>query len=357
MKEIFHPDLLRIIDLFWYRFRFLAIYIVIGFLSIILEIIIRYKLISLGFEPVVATILGLISGVFFAFFGNLFFNFQIPPSRRRRAFFYFIMISFVSGLLQWLIGKNLNQLEMNYEQARFMVSGTLFMVAYILHRKFSFRDFKQVGVAIYANGVEDLIGIHNKIGQYPDFIHVDIVDNSFNPNAKEIKTYRMETIKALWPTKKIHVHIMSKMPSKYLLEIIPYSDIIYIHLNIDEAIDPIFERIRKHNKTPGIVLTSHDNIESYLNLIRMTDAVLVLSIPKPGFSGQKFDMDSLDKIEELNKLSFRKDFLLCIDGGVNDKIVPLLKAENIVSGSAVLNHQTPQKQILRLQTAGRYEVS
>ena len=114
--------------------------------------------------------------------------------------------------------------------------------------------------------------------------------------------------------------------------------------------------IRKNNRMPGTVLTSNDSIKSSLDFIRMTDAVLVLSILKPGFSGQKFDTDSLDTIEELNKLSFRKDFILCIDGGVNDKIVPLLKAENIVSGSAVLNHQTPQRQILRLQTAGRYEV-
>ena len=69
------------------------------------------------------------------------------------------------------------------------------------------------------------------IGQFPDFIHVDIVDNSFASNAKEIKTYRMETIQAFWPNKKIHTHVMSKTPSKYLLEIIPFSDIIYIHLN------------------------------------------------------------------------------------------------------------------------------
>ena len=81
------------------------------------------------------------------------------------------------------------------------------MVAYILHRRFSFRDFKQVGVAVYANGVEDIRGIYKKIGQYPDFIHVDIVDTSFAPDAKENKIYRMETIKTLWPNREIHTHI------------------------------------------------------------------------------------------------------------------------------------------------------
>ena len=356
MKEIFHPEILKNIDSIWYRLRFLTIYIVIGFFSILLEIIIRYKLISLGMEPFSATIFGVIIGILFAFFGNLFFNFKIPPNRRLRALLYFILISLTSGTLQWLIGDTLYKLEIKYEQSRLILSGSLFMISYILHRKFSFRDFKQVGVAIYANGVEDLKEIHQKIGQFPDFIHVDIVDSSFTSNAKEIKTYRMETIQAFWPNKKIHTHIMSKMPSKYLSEIIPFSDIIYVHLNIDESIHKIFEVIREKDRKPGLVLTVEDNVEDVLGVIKMSDAVLMLSIPRPGFSGQKFDMDSLDKIEELNKLPFRNDFTLCIDGGVNDKIISLLKAENVVSGSAVLNHQTPKKQILRLQTAGRYEM-
>ena len=80
-------------------------------------------------------------------------------------------------------------------------------------------------------------------------------------------------------------------------------------------------------------MTVEDNVEDVLDVIKMSDAVLMLSIQKPGFSGQKFDMDSLDKIEELNELPFRNDFILCIDGGVNDKLISLLKAENIVSGS------------------------
>ena len=81
---------------------------------------------------------------------------------------------------------------------------------------------------------------------------------------------------------------------------------------------------------------------------------LVVDIQKPDLELRKKIIEK--KIEELNKLPFRNDFILCIDGGVNDKIISLLKAENIVSGSAVLNHQTPQKQILRLQTAGRHEM-
>ena len=81
----------------------------------------------------------------------------------------------------------------------------------------------------------------------------------------------------------------------------------------------------------------------------------MLTIPEPGRSGQKFDMAGLERIEELKDMACREKLRVCVDGGVNEKIAPLLQVEDIVSGSVVLNHQHPKYQILRLQTAGRYE--
>jgi len=71
--------------------------------------------------------------------------------------------------------------------------------------------------------------------------------------------------------------------------------------------------------------------------------------------GQKFDTIGFDRIKELNSLSFRNQFVLCVDGGVNENIINLLEAENIVSGSSVLKNPDPKRQIMRLQTVGRYE--
>ena len=122
------------------------------------------------------------------------------------------------------------------------------MFAYLLHRKYSFRDFKRVGVAIYANGVENVQDIHKRVGQYPDFIHVDIVDQNFVPDADETKVYRMEVIRAFWPNREIHTHLMSKTPSQWLPEVIPYSDIIYLHSECDENIPDLLKEIRFHGK-------------------------------------------------------------------------------------------------------------
>jgi pentose-5-phosphate-3-epimerase len=55
-------------------------------------------------------------------------------------------------------------------------------------------------------------------------------------------------------------------------------------------------------------------------------------------------------------MPFRNKIRICVDGGVNEKIAPLLQVEDLVSGSSVLNHADPKQQILNLQTAGRYEL-
>ena len=72
-------------------------------------------------------------------------------------------------------------------------------------------------------------------------------------------------------------------------------------------------------------------------------------------SGQHFDIKGLERIKQINSLPFRHRIQLCIDGGVNESVVEILDAENIVSGSSVLTNPDPKKQIMRLQTVGRYE--
>ena len=81
---------------------------------------------------------------------------------------------------------------------------------------------QEVGVAIYANGVEDIKGIYEKIGSYADFIHVDIIDSSYG-DVDTDPPYRLETIKAYWPDHPIHVHVMSKYPSKWIAHLENYA--------------------------------------------------------------------------------------------------------------------------------------
>ena len=338
-----------------YRLRFLGLYIIIGFFSILLEFLIRDNLIKINISQDVSTVFGIICGIFFAFFCNVKFNFKIPKARRNRALAYFFIISAFSAILQLLFKKKLSLQHFPYEINRLLISSLFFAVAYLLHRKYSFSDFKKVGVAIYANGVEDFNHIHNLIGQYPDFIHVDIVDDSMSNNAEEVKTFRLETIKAYWPNTQVQTHIMSKNPSRWLNQIITYSDVIYLHAECDENILETFEQIRKEGRTPGLALLLSTDPNDIIDILKKADYVLLLTVANSGSSGQKFDFKGLELIKKLNDLPFRNKFTLCVDGGINEHIVNLLEAENIVSGSSVLENSDPKKQIMRLQTVGRYE--
>ena len=338
-----------------YRFRFLGLYIAFGLMSLLLEFLIRTYLIRISFDQILSTLIAISCGILFAFWANVKFNFKIPRARRNRALSYFVIISGLSGLLQWTIKRFLAFEYLSYEWGRLIVSGTVFILAYALHRKYSFRDFKKVGVAIYANGVEDLEQIHGRIGQYPDFIHVDIVDKTMSEFAEDVKTYRLETMKAYWPNTQIQTHIMSYEPTQWLDQVLPYSDVVYIHAECQNNVETLIEKIKQSEKKAGIALTMATKPENVADLLNRADYVLLLTIPKPGSSGQKFDTEGLEKIKQINTLPFRNQFILCIDGGVNENIVSMLEAENIVSGSSVLRSADPKRQIMRLQTVGRHE--
>jgi len=340
-----------------YRFRFLGLYIAFGLLSLLLEFFIRTYLIRLSFDQILSTLLAVSCGILFAFWTNVKFNFKIPRSRRNQALVYFVIISCFSGFVQWSLNKLLAFEYLSYEWGRLIISGSIFILAYALHRKYSFRDFKKVGVAIYANGVEDLKDIKSKIGQYPDFIHVDIVDKSMSDEADDVKTYRLETMQAYWPNKQIQTHIMSKEPDVWLDQVLPYSDVVFIHVECGEIVEELLKKIKSSGKKAGLALSMDTKPLEVKSLLKKADYILLLTIPIPGKSGQNFDIIGLDRIKELNSLSFRNQFVLCVDGGVDENIIGILAVENIVSGSSVLKNADPKRQIMRLQTAGRYEAA
>ncbi len=355
--SIFSSSFKPKLRLLLYKFRFLGLYAIFGFFALVIEILIRSFLMELGIGNYFSTTIGWIFGVLFAFYTNVNINFKIHRSGIKKALIYFISISFISGLIQWLLIQLLILNYFSYELTRLSISGIIFLFAYIIHRKFSFKNYKKVGVAIYANGRENIKIIHDKIGQYPDFIHVDIIDQTMSEKQDEVKPYKMETMKAYWPNTQIQTHIMSTHPSKWLKETLPFSDIVYVHYECSEDLKELFRFIKDGGKKIGMALTMDTKIEKVKSLIKNVDHLLLLTIPNPGNSGQKFDMEGLTRIKEINNLPFRKDFTLCVDGGVNEDIVNILEAENIVSGSSVLKNKNPKRQIMRLQTSSRYEAN
>ena len=196
MSRFIDPYFKAKFSFLFYKTRFLLLYTIFGFSSILIEILVRNQLITLDLNTTFSTVIAVILGIFFAFYANVNYNFKITKSRRNRALIYFIIISIISGLFQLILGKILKFENFSYEATRLIISGLVFIFAYLLHRKYSFKDYKKIGVAIYANSVENLEKIHKKVGYYPDFIHVDLVDSSMRKEVEDVKLYKLETMKA-----------------------------------------------------------------------------------------------------------------------------------------------------------------
>ncbi len=354
-SSIFSDKFKRSIAFLLYRNRFLFLYILIGLFSIVLEILIFRGMERVGIHSPLSNFTGLVTGILFAYWLNVRFNFKVPTSKRNRAFLFFISISLVSVSINFIFKSQLVELGWSYETARLTVSGSLFLLGYFFHKKFSFADYKKVGVAVYANGVEDIKGIYEKIGSYADFIHVDIIDSSYGDVDTDPATYRLETIKAYWPEHPIHVHIMSKYPSKWISHFENYAEIVFVHYEIDEDLSSVKNQINEQKMKSGVVLTMATDPSEVKDDITDCSNIMILSIPKPGKSGQSFDMNAISRINSINMWNERKHFHLYVDGGVNEKNIQLLNVEGVVSGSSVLCHDNPSKQIMRLQTSSNFE--
>ncbi len=353
MRRALNPDLLSFVGFVGYRYRFLFVYVLIGVVSLGLELVVYRGLERLGVTYPFCAFVGVVSGILVAYWGNVRFNFKVPHGKRQRALLYFVVISCFSWIVQFLIRRRIP--NWSYEEARLSISGAVFFLAYLLHRRFSFSDYKKVGVAVYANGIEDIKKVHARIQNFADIIHVDIVDASYGQQDHEVRTYRLEVVRAYWANKPIHVHLMSRAPSRYLHDILPHADRIYVHVEIDEDVAAVLATVRQAGKQVGVALAIETPLGALRPYLDRIDGVLFLAISKPGSSGQSFEMQTLERLAEFNRWPERSGVDVCVDGGITEANVGLLNVEIVVSGSSVLTHADPPRQIMRLQTSSSYE--
>ncbi len=342
----------------FYKFRHVIIYTIIGFFSIICELLIRNILISYNIDIFVSSTISIVLGILIAFYLNIKINFFIKKNLLLKALFYYFLISVFSITFQFLINKYSN-FQFNtfykYEVERILISGAVFIFAYLLHKNFSFKNSAKLGVAIYASKETDVHNIFQKIGVYPDFIHVDIVDKTFVENSNPINFSKYELIKKYWKKQEIHTHLMTKKPLSLIGQVSKFSDLIFVHKEIDEKLDDVINLTEKNNCKIGIVLHAVNNYDNDLDEItNKFKNIMILSIPKAGFSGQKFVEKAYDLINKINLIQKNKKINLFVDGGINKDNIKNIYAENIISGSDVLNNNDPREQIMRLKTFGRY---
>ena len=150
-----------------------------------------------------------------------------------------------------------------------------------------------------------------------DMIHVDVMDGHFVPNL----TIGPPVIKALRKhcSLKFDVHLMIAPVHKYIEAYADAgADIITIHPEATDNLKNSIKKIKEKNKKVGVSLNPKSKIDLILDLLDQIDLVLIMSV-NPGFGGQKFMPEVLDKIKELKKIKEKKKmaFDIEIDGGIN----------------------------------------
>ena len=171
-----------------------------------------------------------------------------------------------------------------------------------------------------------------------DMIHVDVMDGHFVPNL----TIGPPVIKALRKqcSIKFDVHLMISPVHKYIQA---YSeagaDIITIHPEATDNLSESILKIKSLNKKVGVSLNPETKIDLIIDYLEKIDLVLIMSV-NPGFGGQKFMPEVLEKIRKLKKIQSENhlNFDIEIDGGINfDNCQSAIEAgaNILVSGTTV----------------------
>ena len=173
-----------------------------------------------------------------------------------------------------------------------------------------------------------------------DYIHIDIMDGHYVPNI----TFGPNIVKSLRKvtSKILDVHLMIKPVKKYINEFVEAgSDIITFHPEADDNPEEIIKMISDAEIKAGIAIHPNVNVADIDHLFSKVQQIIVMTVT-PGFGGQKFMHDQVQKIKDLDEIRKNNNYNyeIAVDGGVNNENAKICKdngANVLAVGSYLLS--------------------
>lgn len=201
----------------------------------------------------------------------------------------------------------------------------------------------------FANIQRDVEMLNNS---QADWLHIDVMDGVFVPNI----SFGLPVVEAMkrHAKKPLDVHLMIVNPDQYIADFKKVgANYLTVHYEACTHLHRTIQLIHQHEMKAGVALNPHTPIEVLSEIICDLDLVLIMSV-NPGFGGQKFIPQVIEKVKKLKSLIQQSGSkaLIEIDGGVNletGKLLAYAGADALVAGSFVFGSDSPSATITALK--------
>jgi ribulose-phosphate 3-epimerase len=189
-----------------------------------------------------------------------------------------------------------------------------------------------------------------KIAEDSDLVHLDIMDNLFVPNL----TWDFAAAEKIISECPIPVdaHLMINDVDRIALDYARAgAGSVTIHIEAAKTPAQTFKALRKLGERAGMALKPGTEIEIFSDLLNEIDMLLIMTV-EPGFGGQKFMADMMDKVRRSKALIGDRPIWIQVDGGVSMETIALAReagADTFVAGSAVFNSPDPAEMVKMLR--------
>jgi ribulose-phosphate 3-epimerase len=198
--------------------------------------------------------------------------------------------------------------------------------------------------------LNDLDSEISKISGVADLLHLDIMDNKFVPNL----TWNFEAAEKIIRTSPLPVdaHLMIEDPD---IQGPKYAEVgcksVTVHFEATTNLKQTLQSIRRAGARAAVGIKPKTDFSVLLEYRELIDMILIMTV-EPGFGGQKFMADMMDKVTKSREFIGDADIWLQVDGGISLETIEIARnagADTFVAGSAVFKSPDPAAMVLQLK--------